>query len=257
MKKTVAIAVSFALMMCFCISATAQNWYCVRNKNNLQPIFGSELSYVEDYGGYFLDRNHGDDSEEKVIYLTFDAGYENGNVSKILDILNEKQVSGAFFVLSYLVMEHTELVKRMSDEGHLVCNHTSIHPDMTTKNTFEEFSEEIKKLEEVYREYTGREISKYFRPPEGRFNEKTLSYAQKLGYKTIFWSFAYEDWNNSAQMSPELAKKKVLDNVHNGAIMLFHPTSNTNAEILADVIDELKNMGYTFGTLDQLTNGCR
>ena len=257
MKKAIAFAISLALLFCFfCLPTNAQNWYCVRNANNLQPIFGSDLSYVEDYSGYYIDQVHGDKAEEKIVYLTFDAGYENGNISKILDVLRDKQVTGAFFILSHLVIENTELVIRMADEGHLVCNHTSKHPDMTTKSTFEEFSVELKKLEDIYRDYTGREVSKYFRPPEGRFNVQTLSYAQRLGYKTVFWSFAYEDWNDKCQMPLETAKKKILDNIHNGAVILLHPTSAINAQILGDVIVELKSKGYSFGSLDQLTNGC-
>ncbi len=258
MKKSIAFAVSVILIFALSVSSSAsaaQNWYCVRNKNHLQPIFGSDLSYVENYGGYYIDSRHGDANEEKVIYLTFDAGYENGNVEKILDVLKEKQAPAAFFVLGHLVSENTSLVIRMADEGHLVCNHTDKHPDMTKKTTLEEFSSELEALETLYKEKTGREISKYFRPPEGRFNAETLKFAQSLGYKTVFWSFAYADWDNSKQMSEAEAKSKILDNVHNGAVILLHPTSATNAAILGDVIDSLRNMGYTFGTLDGLTEG--
>lgn len=257
MKKSIAFAVSVILICAFTVSgisaANAGSWYCVRNKNHLQPIFGSDLSYVEDYGGYYIDHAHGDSNEEKVIYLTFDAGYENGNVAKILDVLKEKNTPGAFFVLGHLVSENTDLVLRMADEGHLVCNHTNSHPDMTTKTTLEEFAAELNALETLYTERTGRQMSTYFRPPEGRFNAETLKFAQELGYKTVFWSFAYADWDNSKQMSAAEAKRKILDNVHNGAVILLHPTSATNAEILGDVIDEIKSMGYSFGTLDELT----
>lgn len=124
---------------------------------------------------------------------------------------------------------------------------------MTTKVTLEDFKAELGSLENIYREYTGRELSKYFRPPEGRFNKETLEFAQDLGYKTIFWSFAYEDWDNNKQPSFEAAKRKILDNIHNGAVILLHPTSETNAAVLGEVIDELRSMGYTFGTLDELT----
>ncbi len=256
MKKTVAIAVSLILMILFALGVSAESdsrsWYCVRNKEHRQPTVGSDISFVEQYGGYYVDRQHGDDSTEKVLYLTFDAGYENGNISKILDVMAEKEVSGAFFVLSNLVIKNTDLVNRMSNEGHLVCNHTSRHFDMSEKKTFEEFSAELSKLENIYREYTGKEIDKYFRPPEGRFNEDTLKFAQQMGYKTIFWSLAYEDWNNASQMSHEAAKDKIMSNIHNGAIILLHPTSATNAEILGDIIDACRAEGYRFGTLDEL-----
>ena len=257
MKKAVAIAVSVTLICAFTVTgfsaAEAQSWYCVRNKDHRQPVLSADLNYVENIGGYYIDHRHGDGSEEKVVYLTFDAGYENGNVEKILDVLKQKQATGAFFILGNLVTKNTELVKRMADEGHLVCNHTNSHPDMTTKVTLEDFSAELESLENIYREYTGRELSKYFRPPEGRFNKETLEFAQDLGYKTIFWSFAYEDWDNNKQPSFEAAKRKILDNIHNGAVILLHPTSETNAAVLGEVIDELRSMGYTFGTLDELT----
>ncbi len=257
MKKSVAIAFTVILLLAFTVTSFAQesskSWYCVRNKNHLQPIVGADISFVESYGGYYIDHKHGDSCEDKVLYLTFDAGYENGNVAKILDVLKQKNAPGAFFVLRNLIVKNTDLVKRMADEGHLVCNHTSLHPDMSKKVTFEDFSAELGALETVYREYTGREVSKYFRPPEGRFNTDTLRFAQQMGYSTVFWSFAYEDWNNSSQMSTDAAKKKVLDNIHNGAVILLHPTSDTNAQILGDIIDECRAQGYRFSTLDELT----
>ena len=257
MKKTVAFA-TLALILCLslCVSVTAQeaqNWYCVRNKDHRQPIVGNDIGYAESLGGYYIDRAHGDQSDKKVVYLTFDAGYENGNVERIVEILADKEVTGAFFVLQNLVEKHPGLIEKMLEGNNLVCNHTSTHPDMTTKTTFEEFKAELENLETVYRETTGRELSKYFRPPEGRFNRQVLEYAQRMGYKTIFWSFAYADWDNGNQMSCEQAKAKILDNIHNGAVILLHPTSKTNADVLGDVIDALKAQGYGFGTLDELT----
>ena len=257
MKKTIAFAMS-VLVCVICLSVgvsavEAQNWYCPRNKDNKQPVFGSDLSYVSELDGYYIDRSHGDKSGNKVVYLTFDAGYENGNVEKILDVMKQKDVTGAFFVLENIIVKNPELITRMADEGHLVCNHTATHVDTTKLNSFDEFKSELERLESVYRDTTGREMSKYYRPPEGRFNRQTLEWASQLGYKTVFWSFAYADWDNGKQMSRETAKKKILDNVHNGAVILLHPTSQTNADILGEVIDELKAQGYEFGTLDQLT----
>ena len=258
MKRIIAIAVAVILAFTVIPAAyaeDAQNWYCVRNKDHKQPIVGSDLSWVESYGGYYINHAHGDSSKEKVIYLTFDAGYENGNVAKILDIMKEKRVTGAFFVLEHLVCENDELVLRMIDEGHLVCNHTANHPDVTELKDRDAFKAELRGLENVYREKFGKEMSKYFRPPEGRFNRRTLEYAQELGYKTVFWSFAYADWDNNAQMSVQAAKDKILGNIHNGAVILLHPTSNTNVAVLGDVIDTLKAQGYSFGSLDELTCG--
>lgn len=227
------------------------NWFCVHRKDHLQPTADPTISFVEDYNGYYIDKKHGDQCDEKVIYLTFDAGYENGNVKKIIDILNEENITGAFFVLGHLIDSNPELISQMFDGGNLVCNHTFSHKSMVGKNEAE-FKEELEKLETICFEKTGKKLSKYYRPPEGKFDEVSLKYAQNMGYKTVFWSFAYADWDNNSQMSPEKAKQKILDNIHNGEIMLLHPTSATNAEILREIIRELKEQGYKFGSLDQL-----
>ena len=229
-------------------------WYCVRNKDHKQPRADANMTFVEDYDGYYVDKNHGDDVEDKVIYLTFDAGYENGNVEKIVDVLRSEGVPAAFFVLENFITQNKPLVKRMIEEGHLVCNHTSKHLDVTKCKSIDEFRGELERLESVYRDATGMEMPKYFRPPEGKFSRQSMEFASKLGYKTIFWSFAYADWDNAAQPSLSVAKEKILSNAHNGEIMLLHPTSATNAAILSDVISQLKANGYRFGTLDELTN---
>lgn len=237
------------------VSATgeAYNWYCKRNKEHRQPIADTNMLFIEKYDGYYIDKKYGDSSKEKVAYLTFDAGYENGNVAKILDILKEEGVPGAFFILGNLIERNTELVERMTAEGHLVCNHTMHHHDMTRVSSKGEFEHELTALEKLYTEKTGKTLSKYYRPPEGRFDQKTLEYARSLGYKTVFWSIAYADWDNEKQPAVEDAKKKILDNLHNGAVILLHPTSETNALILKDIITEMKAQGYRFGTLDELT----
>ena len=228
-------------------------WYCVRNKDHLQPRLDSQISFIEEYNGYYVDRRHNDTSKDKVIYLTFDAGYENGNVEMILDALREENVPAAFFVLENLVTKNPDLILRMVNEGHLVCNHTAKHPDVTKFTRIEEFKAELERLENAYKSITGQEMKKYFRPPEGKFSMQSMKFASELGYKTIFWSFAYADWDNNSQPSVESAKAKIFDNVHNGEIMLLHPTSKTNATIMKDVIRQLKTEGYRFGTLDELT----
>ncbi len=245
--------VFFSVVLCLsCFAANAHNWYCVRNAEHKQPNAAPELRFVENYGGFYVDKKYGDDAEDKVIYLTFDAGYENGNVEKILDVMREENVKGAFFILSNLIKKNPELVKRMADEGHTVCNHTSTHKDMSTVSSVDEFRAETEALESLYTELTGYTMPKYFRYPEGRFSEQSMKYADELGYKSIFWSFAYADWDNAKQPSSQAAKKKIMDNIHNGEVMLLHPTSATNAAILGDVIRELKAQGYRFGTLDEL-----
>ena len=257
LKKSATFAiVTVALLLVLSINVNAASnvysWYCKRTKDHTQPPLPSEFEFISSYGGFYIDiKNSSHDAEDKKIYLTFDAGYENGNIEKTLDILKRQNVTGAFFILGNLVKSNPDLVCRMFDEGHLVCNHTYSHKAMVGKSK-DVLADDLNTLKNVCRETVGREISDYYRPPEGRFDEASLNYASELGYKTIFWSFAYADWDNNKQMSPEKAKKKILDNVHNGEIMLLHPTSATNATILEDVIVTLKSQGYRFGTLDEL-----
>lgn len=235
----------------FSDSVTVMNessgWYCQHMKDGARPPLPPEMSYITKHGGYYIGE------DEKVIYLTFDAGYENGNVEKILDTLKQENVPGAFFILDNLAKTNTDLVKRMADEGHTVCNHTAKHKDMTKMTSKEDFAAELKAMEDVYREKIGCEIAKYYRPPEGKFNEQNLAWADELGYKTIFWSFAYADWDNANQMSREKAIEKIISNTHNGEVILLHPTSKTNAEILPELIAKWREMGFSFGTLDELT----
>lgn len=232
---------------CSTMSQIAQSWYCKHMSDGERPPIPPEMSYIENHGGYFL----GDD--EKVIYLTFDAGYENGNVEKILDVLKSEEVPGAFFILENLVERNTELVKRMVEEGHTVCNHTAKHKDMTKTTTKEDFASELEAMERIYKDKTGYDMAKFYRPPEGKLSEQNLAWADELGYKTILWSYAYADWDNNNQMNSEKAVAKLIEGTHNGEVLLLHPTSSTNAEILERLIKEWKSMGYRFGTLDELT----
>jgi len=233
----------------------AYSWYCVHCKDHVQPRVGKDIGFVSDFDGYYIDPLHTDpNAEDKVIYLTFDAGYENGNVEKILDVMKEESVTGAFFILGNLIRKNPDLIRRMKDEGHLICNHTVRHKDMSRMD-HEAFMQELRELETLYYDTTGVALAKYYRPPEGRFSKKNLECAKQNGYKTVFWSFAYPDWDNGKQMSPQRAKEIIMQNIHNGEVMLLHPTSATNAEILGEVLRELKAEGYRFGTLDELTRG--
>jgi peptidoglycan-N-acetylmuramic acid deacetylase len=202
-----------------------------------------------------MDYRHPDpDATDKVVYLTFDAGYENGNVEKILDAMKAEGAVGAFFVLGNLAVRNSELLRRMADEGHLVCNHTYSHKNLCGAPAGA-LTAELTQLETACRDSAGVEVAKYYRPPEGCFDEAMLREAQEAGYKTVFWSFAYADWDNKKQPDPAAAKKKILDSLHNGAVILLHPTSATNAAILGDLLREMKALGYRFGTLDELTGG--
>ena len=253
LKKILKLAFLFfiVLSLCFPISARADSWSIKREKDNKQPILEPDFSYITEFNGYYLD-THADESD-KVIYLTFDAGYENGNISRILDTLKKHDAKAAFFVLSHLVTANTDLVKRMAEDGHFVCNHTAKHPDMTKYTDFQSFKKELVDMEKIYKDTIGLDIKKYYRPPEGKFNKQNLEFAESLGYKTIFWSFAYADWDNNKQPSKDYAIKKIKDNTHNGMVVLLHPTSKTNADILDTILTYWENEGYRFGTLDELT----
>ncbi len=229
---------------------TPYNWYCKNNSTHTPPTLDSDQQWIENYDGYYLD--HSVKKGDKVIYLTFDAGYENGNVEKILDALKAHKAPGAFFILDNLITRNGDLVKRMAKEGHLVCNHTKRHPDMTKISDRKAFAEQLNTLADHYKELTGKEMPKIYRPPEGRYSRQNLQYAKAMGYKTVFWSFAYADWDNNRQMSEEAALKKILDHTHNGEILLLHPTSATNAAIMDRLLTALETEGYRFGKLTEL-----
>lgn len=226
-------------------------WYTKRNAEHKQPECDKNLRFIEECGGIYLDKRYGDGADEKVIYLTFDVGYENGNVAKIMDVLKEEGVKASFFILGNVIDRTPELVFRMLNEGHTVCNHTVNHKRLTGASE-SLVREEIEGLEQKFTSLTGREMAKLFRPPEGVFDKELLQRVSALGYKTVFWSFAYADWNNDAQMSDEAALGIILSNLHNGEIMLLHPTGETNARIMKRLITELKERGYRFSTLDEL-----
>ncbi len=249
------------VLLCLLIPVTAAaasdddpgiGWYFKKNDNHTLPPLDPCLSYITQYDGFYADTAVKED--DPVIYLTFDAGYENGNVARVLDTLKKHNAHGAFFVLSHLLEAEPELVRRMADEGHLVCNHTATHPDLT-KASDEQFFHELNALSEAYTACVGREMPQYFRPPEGKFNRHVLLLAKDAGYKTVFWSLAYPDWDNAKQPEPEAAKKLLLDHTHNGMVLLLHPTSATNAEILDALLCSWEASGYRFGSLDELTGG--
>ena len=255
MKKTIFLTL-IAIICIFSLSVTAfahqceLHWSCKRCGNNQPPVSDAE-TLISRYNGYSIDRSVDDTSDKRVIYLTFDLGYENGNTAKILDILRDEGVSAAFFILDNIVLRNPDLVTRMDSEGHLVCNHTKNHKNVC-RMTPDEIAENLGALESLCLEESGITMAKYFRFPEGRYSEEAIKVINDLGYKSIFWSFAYADWDNAHQPNADAAIKKVLDNTHNGAVILLHPTSSTNAAILPTLIKEWRAQGYTFGTLDEL-----
>ena len=199
-----------------------------------------------------LDAAYLGDTTQPVIYLTFDAGYENGATEKILDVLTKHEVKAAFFLVGNYIEKNADLVRRMAQEGHMVGNHTMHHPDMSKITDQAAFEKELKDLEDLYRQVTGQEMSRYYRPPQGVYSEENLKMAQALGYKTVFWSLAYVDWNNDSQPTKEQAFDKLLPRIHNGAVVLLHSTSRTNAEILDELLTRWEEMGYRFGTVEEL-----
>lgn len=211
------------------------------------PSGPASVKQLQQYDAYFLG-----DTEEKVLYLTFDAGYENGYTEKILDTLAKHEVKAAFFLVGDYLERNADLVRRMVDEGHIVGNHTATHPDMSKYTDPDAFATELTQVENMFREITGKELPKFYRPPQGVYSEENLKLAQALGYQTIFWSLAYADWNNDSQPSQEYALGKLLPRTHNGAIILLHATSKTNAEVLDTLLTRWKAQGYRFASLDML-----
>lgn len=192
------------------------------------------------------------DTSEKKIYITFDAGYENGYTATILDTLKKHKANATFFLVGNYIEKEPDLVKRMISEGHHVGNHTMSHPDMSKISNEESFNAELKKLEELFKSVTGKEMEKLYRPPQGKFKLENLEMAKKLGYKTFFWSLAYVDWIEGNQPTKEQAFSKLIPRIHNGAIVLLHSTSKTNAEILDELLCKWESMGYTFADITEL-----
>lgn len=223
------------------------NWGLSFQEEGEPPIANATMEELRKYDAYYAE-----DTEEKVLYLTFDAGYENGNTPVILDALKKHNVHATFFVVGNFISSNPDLIKRMHDEGHIVGNHTYHHPDMSQISTKEAFEKELKDVEDAYKEITGEEMTKYYRPPQGKYSESNLQMAKELGYKTFFWSLAYVDWYENDQPTKEEAFEKLLGRIHPGAIVLLHSTSKTNGEILDELLTKWEEMGYTFKTLDQL-----
>lgn len=228
-------------------SGSITDWGLTFGEKNTPPRGNVSNSELKKYDATFMG-----DSQAKKIWLTFDAGYENGYTAKILDVLKEKDVTATFFLVGHYLKTEPELVKRMVAEGHTVANHTSTHPDMSKLTGTAALKAELEPMETLYREITGQELPRYYRPPQGKFSVNNLESAKELGYKTVFWSLAYVDWNVNNQPSPQSAIEKLNSRIHNGAVVLLHSTSATNADILASLIDGWRAMGYEFGSIDEL-----
>lgn len=250
-------------ILCFCVAAlfafallgcvrreegmSAGSWGLSFQGEGQTPIGNASREELEKFNAVFLG-----DAAEKKIYLTFDAGYENGCTEQILDILKKHQVPAAFFLVGNYIEQNPLLVKRMVAEGHSVGNHTYHHYDMSRLTDLQSFRKELEDLEQAYLQTVGEPMPKYYRPPQGIYSVENLRMAKEMGYKTVFWSLAYVDWLNDKQPTSEEAFSKLIPRVHNGAVVLLHSTSKTNAAILDELLSRWKEMGYCFGSLDEL-----
>lgn len=224
-----------------------ENWGLGFGQEGEQPSGNTSSSELRKYDAYYVGEN-----KEKIIYLTFDCGYENGNTETILDALKKHNVKATFFVVGHYLESATDLVKRMLADGHTVGNHTYHHPDMSSISSLEQFRKEMDDAAALFEEITGQKMSMYYRPPQGKYSTENLKMAKELGYSTFFWSLAYVDWNQDSQPTHEEAFKKLTGRIHPGAVVLLHNTSRTNGEILDELLTKWEEMGYTYGTLEEL-----
>ena len=224
------------------------NWGLSFQQEGKPPVANATSDYLKQFNAHYAD-----DTDEKILYLTFDAGYENGNTPAILDALKKHHAPATFFIVGNYIQTSPDLVKRMIAEGHTVGNHTFHHPDMSKIATKKSFSEELESLEKHFEETTGQTMTRFYRPPQGKYSESNLQMAKELGYHTFFWSLAYVDWYEDRQPTHEEAFQKLLGRIHPGAIVLLHSTSRTNAEILDELLTKWKEMGYSFHALEELT----
>lgn len=247
MKKYIMFLTVFIFMFLISPKTFAYGWGFSKNSQHISPEIGFYKEEIKDTDSYYLGNPN-----EKEIYLTFDAGYDNGVLSGILDILKEKNVKSTFFVTGDFLIREKELVKRIVNEGHIIGNHTWNHKNIT-KISENELKEELEKVENEYYNITGQEMIKFFRPPEGEFDKESLMNVKELGYKTFFWSIAYKDWDTKNQKGGEYGYNMIMDNIHNGAVILLHTVSKDNLECLPKVIDKLKNDGFLIKNLNEMS----
>ncbi len=226
-------------------AAGITDWGLSFQSEGAPPVANASQEYLKNFDALYVG-----DANQKKIYITFDAGFENGNTERILDALKKHGVKATFFLVGNYFETQPKLVKRMAEEGHTIGNHTYSHPDMSKIGDIQSFQTELQKNEALYRDVLGSEMPKLYRPPQGKFCEENLKMAQQLGYSTVFWSLAYVDWYTEDQPTPEQAFSKLLPRIHPGAVVLLHSTSSTNAEILDELLTKWEETGYSFGDLE-------
>lgn len=227
------------------LDKTPYGWGFKKKKGEAPDIPKKTQELFKKYNTYYLGSTN-----EKVLYLTFDEGYENGYTNQILDVLKKTETPAAFFVTAPYLKKETDLINRMINEGHIVGNHTVNHPNLA-KCSLDKASAEISELSSMFKELYGGEMV-YMRPPEGEYSEQLLALASDMGYKTILWSFAYKDWDIKNQKGADFAYNSTVPYLHNGAIILLHAVSKDNADALENIINHAKEQGYTFKSLDYL-----
>ena len=225
----------------------SENWGLGFGTEGKPPTGNASAEELKKYNAYFIG-----DTTQNTIYLTFDCGYENGNTEPILDALKKHDVKSTFFVVGNFLETSPEIVKRMIAEGHTVGNHTYHHLDMSSISSMDAFKKETQDVENLFEQITGTPITKFYRPPQGKYNIENLKMAQELGYHTFFWSLAYVDWYQDKQPTKDEAFGKLLKRIHPGAIVLLHSTSSTNAQILDELLTKWEEMGYTIKPLTEL-----
>ena len=230
------------------ILSASENWGLSFQEEGKRPVGNATIQELAEYHAFFAA-----DTAEKKLYLTFDCGYENGNTPAILAALKKHQAPAVFFSVGNFVRDNPDLIKQMVAEGHIVGNHTMTHPDMSKISSEDSFQKELQGVEKIYKETTGKEMEKFYRPPQGIYSTENLAMAKELGYSTFFWSLAYVDWIQDQQPSREEALSKLLTRVHPGAIVLLHNTSSTNGIILDELLSRWKKMGYSFHSVKELT----
>lgn len=253
----------YVILLCAIAAAAAGVWAVMRasvletgawgltfREPGTAPIGNAGAAQLKQYDAAYLG-----DTTRNVLYLTFDAGYENGCTARILDTLKAHNVHAAFFLVGNYIEKNADLVRRMAAEGHTVGNHTMHHYDMSQLSDKAAFEKELNDLAALYESAVGQPLPRYYRPPQGIYSEENLKMAQELGYKTVFWSLAYVDWKNDAQPTRDAAFGKLLPRVHLGAVILLHSTSQTNADILDELLTQWETDGYRFGEISELFAG--
>ena len=255
-KRNLRLIVCFALLAAALAGACAVfggkavavgSWGLSFQTEGETPVASASQTVLSQYNAAFVGN-----TEEPVLYLTFDAGYENGYTASILDTLQKHNVKAAFFLVGNYLQKNGDLVRRMVEEGHIVGNHTMTHPDMSAITDKAAFEKELAGPEALFQELTGKEMPRFYRPPRGVYSEENLKMAQELGYHTVFWSLAYKDWENNKQPTAEYAMGKLIPRTHNGAVILLHSTSKTNAQVLDELLNQWEALGYRFETIDKL-----